>query len=98
MPTSRHASLAIGDLLDILPDAVIMVDSSGHITFVNPAVRALFGYEPQQLLEQPLSLLMPHESRERHAKLVARFHREGTPTMMGSRPVLHAVHRVQHRA
>jgi len=96
MPTSRHASLAIVDLLDILPDAVIMVDASGRITFVNPAVRALFGYEPQQLLEQPLSLLMPHESRERHEKLVARFHREGTPTMMGARPVLHAVHRAGH--
>jgi diguanylate cyclase (GGDEF)-like protein/PAS domain S-box-containing protein len=96
MPSPRHYNLAIGDLLDILPDAVIMVDASGRITFVNPAVRSLFGYEPQELLEQPLSLLMPHESRERHAKLVARFHHEGTPTMMGSRPVLHAVHRAGH--
>jgi diguanylate cyclase (GGDEF)-like protein/PAS domain S-box-containing protein len=96
MSSSRHAHLAIGDLLDILPDAVIMVDAHGCISYVNPAVRMLLGYEPAELLEQPLALLVPPDARERHDGMVARFRREGLPTMMGARPVLHALHRSGH--
>jgi diguanylate cyclase (GGDEF)-like protein/PAS domain S-box-containing protein len=83
----------IGDLLDILPDAVVMVDATGSISYVNPAVRALLGYAPAELIAQPLSMLVPPEHRERHGALVSRYRRNGAPTMMGSRPVLHAVHR-----
>ncbi|MDP1690619.1 MAG: diguanylate cyclase [Burkholderiaceae bacterium] len=93
MTSSRHAQLAIGDLLDILPDAAIMVDAGGRIAYVNPAMHMLLGYEPEQLLDQPLAMLVPHAARERHAAMAARFRREGVPTMMGARPVLHAVHR-----
>ena len=93
MTSSRHAQLAIGDLLDILPDAVIMVDADGCISYVNPAVRTLLGYEPAEILDGPLSLLVPPAARERHQAMVARFRREGVPTMMGARPVLHAMHR-----
>lgn len=93
MTTSRHAHLAVGDLLDILSDAVIMVDADGRISYVNPAVYTLLGYAPAELLDQPLARLVPHDLRERHEAMVAGFRRDGAPTMMGSRPVLHAVHR-----
>jgi diguanylate cyclase (GGDEF)-like protein/PAS domain S-box-containing protein len=93
MTSSRHAHLAIGDLLDILPDAVIMVDADGLISFVNPAVHALLGYDPAEILNQPLEMLVPHKMRDRHEALAANFRRTGVPTMMGSRAVLHAVHR-----
>jgi diguanylate cyclase (GGDEF)-like protein/PAS domain S-box-containing protein len=96
MPSPRHTSLAMGDLLDILPDAVLMVDAGGCISYVNPAVRALLGYTPDEILGQPLSVLVPHDLRERHEALVAGFRRDGPPMMMGSRPVLHAVHRGGH--
>jgi diguanylate cyclase (GGDEF)-like protein/PAS domain S-box-containing protein len=93
MTASRHASLAIADLLDILPDAVVMVDAASCISYVNPAVQSLLGYAPAELIAQPLTLLVPPEHRERHDVLVARYRREGAPMMMGARPVLHAVHR-----
>lgn len=93
MTSSRHTHLALGDLLDILPDAVIMVDARSHITYANPALSTLLGYVAAELVGQPLSLLVPPEQRERHATLVARYRRDGVPMMMGSRPVLHAVHR-----
>lgn len=84
---------AIGDLLDILPDAVVMVDARSIITFVNPAMRALLGYTPAEILGQPLSMLIPQDSRDRHDAVVQRYRREGSPKMMGARPVLHALHR-----
>lgn len=93
MFASRHTRLAIGDLLDILPDAVVMVDSYGHISFVNPALSALLGYSPMDILGQPLSRLVPTELREKHEALVTCYRRQGEPKMMGSRPMLHALHR-----
>lgn len=85
--------LPIGDLLDILPDAVLMVDAGGRIVYVNPAVQSLLGYAPDEIVGQPLSMLVPRQLRQRHETLMRRFHDQGAPTMMGSRPVLHAVHR-----
>lgn len=90
---SRHASFAIAGLLDILPDAVVMVDATARITYVNPAVQSLLGYAPDELIAQSLSVLVPTEHRAHHDALVARYHHEGEPMMMGARPVLHAVHR-----
>jgi diguanylate cyclase (GGDEF)-like protein/PAS domain S-box-containing protein len=89
----RVPRLAVADLLDILPDAVLMVDRHRRVCYVNPAAHAVLGYTPQELLNQPLSMLVPHDVRERHEQLMDRFRIDGPPTMMGSRPVLHAVHR-----
>lgn len=83
----------VADLLDILPDAVLMVDADARVCYVNPAVRSLLGYAAHELLNQPLSLLVPNAVRERHEALVRQFRIDGPPTMMGSRPVLHALHR-----
>ena len=84
---------SIVELLDILPDAVLMVDGLGQIIYTNPAVSGLLGYGPADLLRQPLSLLLPPAMRERHQALVDAFRRDGPAKMMGTRPVLTAVHR-----
>lgn len=93
MPASLPSSLPLGDLLDILPDAVVMVDAQGAIRYANPAVRALLGYAQDEIVGQPLALLIPRQLRERHQAMVEHFQREGAPMLMGARPVLHAVHR-----
>jgi len=90
--TTGPTRMAVADLLDILPDAVLMVDARGQICYVNPAVHAMLGYVPDDLMGQPVSMLVPHASRQQHGALVKRFRREGSPTLMGSRPVVHAVH------
>ncbi|MGD9835847.1 MAG: diguanylate cyclase [Piscinibacter sp.] len=84
---------AIADLLDILPDAVVAVDACGRVVYTNPAVRNLLGYLREELIGQPLSLLVPPAARERHEMLVGEYLQSGAPTMMGSRPVLRAMHR-----
>ena len=93
MTSSPSPRTPIGDLLDILPDAVLMIDAQARIVYVNPAVRALLGYAPQELLGQDLQILIPTSLRDRHAGVVARYLREGLPMQMGSRPRLYALHR-----
>ncbi|WP_406656483.1 PAS domain-containing sensor histidine kinase [Methanolobus sp. ZRKC2] len=46
--------------------AVIFSDSSGHITLWNKAARELFGYEANEILGEPLTLIMPRRYRKAH--------------------------------
>jgi len=82
---------AIGDLFDILPDAVIVVDGTGRIAFANAAVRRVLGYEAAELVGQPLGRLIPERYRAQHERQVAQFREHGLPRAMGSRPVLYAL-------
>jgi diguanylate cyclase (GGDEF)-like protein/PAS domain S-box-containing protein len=86
------ALTSIAELLDILPDAVLMVDVQGRVRYANPTVRSLLGYAPTDLVGRPLEILLPPAMRARHEVLVARFRDGGQPTMMGARPVLSALH------
>jgi PAS domain S-box-containing protein len=61
---------AIGkDLIAILEDshnAVIGVNALGRITYVNPALERTFGYSSEELLDQPVELLLPELLDDRH--------------------------------
>ena len=46
-------------LVDASPDAIIVVAPSGNIELVNPATALLFGYAANELLDQPIELLIP---------------------------------------
>jgi hypothetical protein len=53
-------------VLDASPNAVVAVDSTGLIAYVNPQVETTFGYEPREILGQPIETLIPDRVRERH--------------------------------
>jgi PAS domain S-box-containing protein len=52
--------------LDASPDALVFIDTDGHIVFANRQVRSLFGYEPDGLKGQPIESLLPQRFRDRH--------------------------------
>jgi diguanylate cyclase (GGDEF)-like protein/PAS domain S-box-containing protein len=93
MNPPRPPTLPIDDLLEVLPDAVLMVDQDGRILYANSAVRPLLGYAPDDLVGEALALLIPPEFREQHASQASAFHRNGRPTRMGARPMLQALRR-----
>jgi PAS domain S-box-containing protein len=53
-------------LLDAAPDAMLIVDHTGGIVFVNSQTEKLFGYTRSELLGQPVELLMPERFRRSH--------------------------------
>ncbi len=53
-------------LLDIVPDALLVIDRAGTITMVNEQTEALFGYARSQLQGQPLAILLPDRFRAAH--------------------------------
>jgi two-component system, LuxR family, sensor kinase FixL len=64
-------------------DAIIVIDSRGHIEALNPAAERLFGYSEQEAIGRNVSMLMPSPHREEHEGYLARYLREGQARIIG---------------
>ncbi|WP_338739711.1 PAS domain S-box protein [Haloplanus salilacus] len=49
------------------PDTILLVDDNGRITYANERVADMFGYEPAELLGDPVEVLVPASVRSIHA-------------------------------
>jgi len=54
-------------LVESAPDGVVIVDYLGRIVLVNSQTETLFGYSREELIGQPVELLIPDRFREGHA-------------------------------
>ena len=52
--------------LEAAPDAVVVVDRDGWIRIANPLAESMFGYTRDELLGQPVEILVPQRYRGRH--------------------------------
>ncbi|HWY89962.1 MAG TPA: PAS domain S-box protein [Solirubrobacteraceae bacterium] len=59
-------------MLELAPDAIVGIGPDGLIVLINAQVDALFGYAREELLGQPVEVLVPERFRDAH-----RFHRVG---------------------
>ena len=55
-------------LLESAPDAMVIVDATGRIVFVNSQTEGMFGYSRQELVGQPVEVLMPEQVRHGHLR------------------------------
>ena len=56
----------LGDALDDVPDAVIVVDPDGIVVYWNAGAERIFGFTPADALGATLDLIVPERLRERH--------------------------------
>ncbi|GHB94314.1 sensor histidine kinase [Thermomonas carbonis] len=55
------------DLLEAMPDAIVMVDGDGRIALANSQAQGLFRYERAEILGRPIEYLLPERFRVNHA-------------------------------
>ena len=74
--------ISVDDLLEAVPDAVVIVDQSGLMRRVNAQTEALFGYARGELTHQPVEMLLPSRVRAVHVS-----HRDGYIAHPKTRPM-----------
>jgi diguanylate cyclase (GGDEF)-like protein/PAS domain S-box-containing protein len=62
--TLRASGRRLQAIVDAVADGVISVDERGLVQSVNAAVKTLFGYTPKQLIDKPLTKILPHWTDE----------------------------------
>lgn len=70
-------------LVESARDPIVQMDSRGIMIWWNTAAQSLFGYDEQELLGQPVGLLMPERYRAVHAEGLERFVRTGQSDIVG---------------
>ncbi|HZP69532.1 MAG TPA: ATP-binding protein [Pseudolabrys sp.] len=69
-------------VVEAAPNAMVLVDQDGLIVLLNREAEKMFGYSRVELLNQPVDLLVPLHSRDKHAAYRAEF---------SARPVMRAI-------
>src|SRR5260221_5078322 len=76
-PVTMSAPTASTDLLrsivEMAPDAIVVIGEEGRILLVNQQAEALFGYTRDELLGQTLELLIPARLRQTHVQHRAHY-------------------------
>ena len=68
-----HAMLNLEAAASSMADAILTIDEEGCVVYASPAVRELLGYEPDELVGGPLTVIIPEDLRQRHAEGFARY-------------------------
>ncbi len=71
-------------LLESAPDAILIVDDTGHIVITNTEAERMFGYDRRKLIGQPLEVLLPEHLRTVHVQHRASYVAEPRTRPMGS--------------
>ncbi|MEW6258602.1 MAG: response regulator [Thermodesulfobacteriota bacterium] len=80
-------------LLDTISDAMIHIDSDGIILSVNASAVRMFGYEPDDAIGRPVTLLMAEPYRSCHDVFLRNYLNTGVRHIIGSERELNGAQR-----
>ena len=87
----KRAGTQFRELLEAAPDAMVIVDASGRIDFVNAQTEELFGYPRAELVGKPMEMLLPERHRAGHAAHRDTFYAAPRVRPMGAGLELHGL-------
>lgn len=79
----QMAEMRFRSLLEAAPDAMVIVNQQGEIVLVNSQTETIFGYSRDELLGQPVEMLLPESLRWQHIDHRARYQQEPRRRPMG---------------
>ncbi|MGW8392419.1 PAS domain S-box protein [Pseudoduganella sp. HUAS MS19] len=81
---ARQVESRYRGLLESMPDAIVMANSTGRIVLVNSQAERLFGFEPRELLGKPVEILLPNRFRGGHVAHRAQYFVQPRTRTMGA--------------
>lgn len=79
----------MASLFENATEGIILTNRSGQIVLINPAAEKIFGYIADELIGQPIEILIPKKYREGHVILRESFHKAPQDRVMGHGRDLH---------
>jgi two-component system sensor kinase FixL len=71
-------------VVEAAPSAMIMVNTEGRITLANTQAEAVFGYAREELIGQPIEMLVPERFRSQHVGDRQGYHGDARARSMGA--------------
>lgn len=65
-PAAHSRDAVLHGFFESVPDAVVVVDADGRIVRANAQVQAMFGYRREDLIGEPVEILLPERYRGKH--------------------------------
>ena len=71
-------------VVEAAPNAMVMVNRRGRIEMVNSQAESVFGYPREEMVGQPIEMLVPQRFRDRHPEFRDAYFTASTPRPMGA--------------
>ncbi|HBM09848.1 hybrid sensor histidine kinase/response regulator [Pseudomonas sp. Choline-3u-10] len=84
------------NVVEASPNAFVLFDHDGRIVMVNRQTELLFGYNRQELLDQPVEMLIPESMRKTYLEVRHRFGQSPESRRLGENRELFGRHRDGH--
>lgn len=81
---TKYINIDFIKLIEIIPDAIVIVNGEGNIKFVNSQIREVFGYSEEELIDKQIEFLMPERYRNNHVRHRHDYNKKPVRRSMGS--------------
>lgn len=89
----RDLETRLLQVIEAMPNGIIMVDDKGAIEIVNEQAEKIFGYNRKELIGKPVEQLIPHEVAKNHSHNRDSFFANPSPRVMGAGRELYGLRR-----
>ncbi len=92
----KQAEAQFQQVVESAPNGMLMINPQGKITLVNKQVEQMFGYTREEMLGQPVEILIPERFRAAHPTLRSGYFSAPTSRVMGAGRELFGLHKNGH--
>ena len=88
----RELDVRLRQVIESMPNGIIMVNNLGTMEIVNAQAEKIFGYDRSELIGNPIEKLIPHHITHQHPHYRDDFFRSPSPRTMGAGRELFGLH------